>query len=108
MGFRPFEVGKACGHPVLAEGKCVLYAGELVIGENEEIIEWNNKSGFYRPSTNLAYQAGLPLDKFWVYSDNVGSRKLDFGWLTKLDPNTTTIENGDNSATQTLFNLLDT
>ena len=81
-----------------------------MIGENEEILEWNNKSGFYSPSTNLAPQAGLPLDKFWVYSDDVGSKKLEFGWLSKPDPNTFTIKNDDTSrsATLTLFNLLDT
>lgn len=106
LGFRRFEVGKACGHPMLAEGKCVLYAGEVVIGENEEILEWNNKSGFYQPSSNLAHQAGLPLDKFWSYSDDVGERKLDVGWLSKPDP--IKVQNDNKSATKTLFNLLDT
>ena len=80
-----------------------------MIGENEEIVEWNNKSGLYQPSAKLAHQAGLSLDNFWAYSDTVGERKLDFGWLSKPDPSGIHIPNGDiKSVTKTLFNLLDT
>jgi hypothetical protein len=51
------------GHPLLAEGKAVDYAGMLKIEEGE-LVGWNNHSGHYRPEEGLKGQAGMPLDLF--------------------------------------------
>ena len=40
--------------------------GEMEFDENGALIRWNNTSGTYKCANNKAYQAGLPLDKFWV------------------------------------------
>ncbi len=50
-------------HPVLAEGRPVLYAGEAHFN-NGKLDWWSNGSGNYRPDPDHAAQAGLPLDRF--------------------------------------------
>lgn len=106
LGFRPFVMGKACGHPLLAEGKSVLYAGEVEFDENAQIMRWTNKSGQYRPNTDLSHQAGLPLDKFWSYGDTHGDVDLgdDLGWLTHFDSSK---DSPSMLSTKVLFDLLD-
>jgi hypothetical protein len=55
-------------HPVLAEGKPVLYAGEASFN-NGRLEWWSNGSGNYRPDVGHAAQAGLPLNQFYAYDD---------------------------------------
>jgi hypothetical protein len=55
-------------HPVLAEGKPVLYAGELFFN-NGRLEWWSNGSGNYRPDKEHAEQANLSLDSFRSYED---------------------------------------
>ena len=55
-------------HPVLAEGKPVLYAGEANFN-NGRLEWWSNGSGNYRPDADHAQQAGLPMDQFFVFED---------------------------------------
>jgi hypothetical protein len=55
-------------HPVLAEGKPVLYAGEASFN-NGRLEWWSNGSGNYRPDVGHAAQAGLPMDQFYAYDD---------------------------------------
>jgi len=60
------EFGKAAGHPQLALEQPCLYAGEIEFDEDQKITRWNNMSGTYKSSDSMAYQARLPLDKFWA------------------------------------------
>jgi len=53
-------------HPVLAEGKPVIYAGEASF-DNGRLSWWSNGSGNYRPDPDHAEQAGLPMDRFFPF-----------------------------------------
>lgn len=53
-------------HPVLAEGRPVLYAGEAYFN-NGKLDWWSNGSGNYRPDADHAAQAGLPTDQFFTH-----------------------------------------
>ena len=53
-------------HPVLAQGKPVLYAGEAYFN-NGKLDWWSNGSGNYRPDADHAQQAHLPMEKFFTY-----------------------------------------
>jgi hypothetical protein len=55
-------------HPVLSEGKPVLYAGEASFN-NGRLEWWSNGSGNYRPDANHAAQAGLPMDSFYAHDE---------------------------------------
>jgi hypothetical protein len=55
-------------HPVLAEGKPVLYAGEAFFN-NGKLQWWSNGSGNYRPDPDHAAQAGLPVEQFYPYDE---------------------------------------
>ena len=53
-------------HPSIAEGKQVLYAGEIFFN-NGQLQWWSNGSGHYQPDAEDAKQANLPLDQFFSY-----------------------------------------
>lgn len=53
-------------HPSIAEGKQVLYAGEVFFN-NGKLEWWSNGSGHYQPGADDAGQASLPLDRFYSY-----------------------------------------
>lgn len=53
-------------HPSIAEGKQVLYAGEVFFN-NGQLQWWSNGSGHYQPFAEDAEQASLPLDQFYSY-----------------------------------------
>lgn len=53
-------------HPSIAEGKQVLYAGEIFFN-NGKLQWWSNGSGHYQPSADDATQANLPMDQFYSY-----------------------------------------
>ena len=53
-------------HPSIAEGKQVLYAGEVYFN-NGNLEWWSNGSGHYQPGADDAEQASLPLDRFFSY-----------------------------------------
>jgi|GEM_PF-1213690 len=53
-------------HPAISEGKPVLYAGEAFFN-NGRLEWWSNGSGNYRPDSDHAAQAGLPMDQFYSY-----------------------------------------
>lgn len=53
-------------HPSIAEGKQVLYAGEISFN-NGRLQWWSNGSGHYQPSADDAQQANLPMDQFYSY-----------------------------------------
>jgi len=53
-------------HPVLAQGKPVLYAGEAYFN-NGKLDWWSNGSGNYRPDSEHAEQASLPMERFFTY-----------------------------------------
>jgi hypothetical protein len=55
-------------HPVLSEGKPVLYAGEASFN-NGKLQWWSNGSGNYRPDPDHAIQAGLPVEQFYPFDD---------------------------------------
>ena len=57
--------GQASGHGMLSDEKPVLFAGEIEINENGQMIRWNNVSGTYKFPQQHAAQAELPLDRFW-------------------------------------------
>ena len=53
-------------HPSIAEGKQVLYAGEIYF--NNGILQWwSNGSGHYQPYAEDAEQASLPMDRFFSF-----------------------------------------
>jgi len=53
-------------HPSIAEGKQVLYAGEVFFN-NGQLQWWSNGSGHYQPFAEDAEQASLPMDHFYSY-----------------------------------------
>ena len=53
-------------HPSIAEGRQVLYAGEVFFN-NGKLEWWSNGSGHYQPDSEDAPQAGLPTDQFYTY-----------------------------------------
>ena len=53
-------------HPSIAEGKQVLYAGEIFFN-NGQLEWWSNGSGHYQPDADDAEQANLPMDNFYSY-----------------------------------------
>ena len=53
-------------HPSIAEGKQVLYAGEVYFN-NGQLEWWSNGSGHYQPYAEDAAQANLPMDQFYSY-----------------------------------------
>lgn len=53
-------------HPSIAEGRQVLYAGEVSFN-NGRLEWWSNGSGHYQPDADDARQAALPLDSFYTY-----------------------------------------
>lgn len=53
-------------HPVLAQGRPVLYAGEASFN-NGKLDWWSNGSGNYRPDSDHADQAALPMERFFTY-----------------------------------------
>jgi hypothetical protein len=53
-------------HPSIAEGKRVLYAGEIFFN-NGQLQWWSNGSGHYQPDTDSAEQANLPMESFFSY-----------------------------------------
>jgi len=53
-------------HPSIAEGKQVLYAGEIFFN-NGQLEWWSNGSGHYQPYAEDAVQANLPMDHFYSY-----------------------------------------
>ena len=53
-------------HPSIAEGKQVLYAGEVFFN-NGKLQWWSNGSGHYQPGADDAAQASLPMDRFYSY-----------------------------------------
>jgi hypothetical protein len=58
-------------HIDIARGNNVDFAGQIRFGHNKnnkgQIKYWNNASGHYKPSANLAVNAGLPLNLFIPY-----------------------------------------
>ena len=88
-----FLFGKASGHGVLSDEKPVLFAGEIEISEDGQLIRWTNISGTYRFNEQHAVQAELPLDIFWGLAEEVptGAEELaDWAlvcnglWLTRV------------------------
>ena len=53
-------------HPSIAEGKQVLYAGEIFFN-NGKLEWWSNGSGHYQPAADDAGQANLPMENFYSY-----------------------------------------
>jgi hypothetical protein len=53
-------------HPSIAEGKQVLYAGEIFFN-NGKLQWWSNGSGHYQPYVEDAAQASLPMEHFFSY-----------------------------------------
>jgi len=64
------QFGEACGHQILANEEPVLFAGEVLIGEDGLVLQWNNMSGTYRPPVRCVVQAGLPMQLFSFYCGN--------------------------------------
>jgi len=53
-------------HPSIAEGRQVLYAGEVYFN-NGRLEWWSNGSGHYQPDSEDAQQAALPMEQFYSY-----------------------------------------
>jgi len=66
VGTMAHPFGEASGHPQLASEKQVLFAGEVEFNSQQEVTRWNNLSGTYKCEEFMAFQAGLPMDKFYA------------------------------------------
>lgn len=75
----PSSFGNASGHPILANERAVLYAGEIEI-ENNRLVRWSNVSGTYKCSDDMAFQSGLPLDLFWAIQSASPANPEDSDW----------------------------
>lgn len=64
----PVHLSKIDGHPALADGQPVEYAGEVVFDAGRMRF-WSNASGNYLPRIDLHDQAGLPDDKFLTHEE---------------------------------------
>jgi len=64
----PVYLSKIDGHPALADGQPVEYAGETFFDDGR-LRFWSNASGNYVPKVDLHNQAGLPEDKFLTHDD---------------------------------------
>lgn len=62
------RVSVKSGHPVLAGGADVDYAGMLLV-KHSELMGWNNHSGHYEPDEGNKSQAGLPVDIFSTWQE---------------------------------------
>lgn len=62
-------------HPSIAEGKQVLYAGEVSFN-NGKLQWWSNGSGHYQPNADDAQQANLPMDQFYSYQQIIKGEHL--------------------------------
>lgn len=62
-------------HPSIAEGKQVLYAGEVFFN-NGKLQWWSNGSGHYQPNAEDAEQASLPMDQFFSYQQIIKGEHL--------------------------------
>ena len=62
-------------HPSIAEGKQVLYAGEIFFN-NGKLQWWSNGSGHYQPNAEDAEQASLPMDQFFSYQQIIKGEHL--------------------------------
>jgi len=80
-----FAFGSSCGHPNLANEQDVLFAGEIEFDSEERIIRWNNLSGTYQASEELANQAGLPMDMFWAFRNTLKRPRKETLLLTKVE-----------------------
>ena len=45
--------------------------GEIEFNADQQIVRWCNLSGTYKCSEDMAYQAGLPIDKFYSVDDSI-------------------------------------
>lgn len=68
-------VSRTSGHPALAAGEDVDYAGMLLIRDGA-LAEWNNHSGHYQPTADEKGQAGLPIHLFTTWQQY----EADGGW----------------------------
>lgn len=90
-------------HPALAEGRPVYYAGEAHFN-NGQLEWWRNGSGNYRPDSDHAAQADLPMDRFYTFEQILkGAHKQPAGvagraGLHKLDGGDTTAAVGTDTA----------
>eukprot|EP00854_Cymbomonas_tetramitiformis_P023959 gene23959-29070_t len=67
VGYHRGTIMQVSGHVLLADQQPVLYAGEMEFDDEGRLTCWTNYSGTYLPSRALAFQCGLPIDKFWYY-----------------------------------------
>ena len=64
---------------MIAEGKQVLYAGEIFFN-NGQLEWWSNGSGHYQPYVEDAGQAALPMDHFFSHQQIIkGEHKRKSG-----------------------------
>lgn len=87
---------KTTNHYMVAEGKSVLFAGEIYFNAQGDVVAFNNQSGCYRPPAELAHQAGLPLDCFEHFSKKEVS-------LTTVSTDSAKEERGINNPVATLY-----
>ena len=61
------EWNEGCGHPMLANETPVLFAGEIEVDADQNLVRWSNLSGTYRCPSWTADQASLPLERFHAW-----------------------------------------
>ena len=61
--------GVACFSSIFTQspGKRLLAAGEIEVDANSMLLRWNNICETYRPARDTTGQAGLPIEKLWLY-----------------------------------------
>jgi hypothetical protein len=71
-------------HPALAEGRPVLYAGEASFN-NGQLEWWSNGSGNYRPDSEHAEQAELPMERFYTFEQILKGIHKQFPIVRRTD-----------------------
>jgi len=64
--------GQVEGHTYLSDERPVLYAGEIEFNQEQVMTRWRNMSAPYQCPDSMAFQAGLPLAKFYSLLTNGG------------------------------------
>ena len=63
----PARIGEAAGHAGLAAEQPVLFAGEIVVGPDNQLTAWTSVSGTYQIPDAYVHQSKLPAAMFWRF-----------------------------------------
>lgn len=78
------DFGQATAHLGLMSGDLpVISAGQVEVGQNGEILRWSNRTNELVAMVASITQAGLPIDKAYVWDEVEGLRPVPNQWQNK-------------------------